>query len=389
MKKKLAVITATRAEYGLLNPLIKQLTDDAFFDCHVIVTGTHLVAKYGHTIDQIVDDQIPIAHKINILDENDNNPSKVIATAITEFSALYWSEQYDGIIILGDRFELYGFAIPALLLNIPIIHIHGGEKTEGAVDEKIRHSITKMTSIHFPSIEEYRKRIIQMGEMPENVHAVGALGIDNITRLPLYSRAELENKLQVDFSQDIAVVTFHPVTLETPEESARQVTVLMEALLQSSLFSIITMPNCDVGGDAVLKILLEYVALHSDRFLFIKSLGQINYLSCLKYARLVIGNSSSGIIETASFGLPAVNIGDRQKGRFAPKNVIHCSCDTDSIKSAIALGLNQDFRNSLIGYINPYGDGHAAERIAGILKRLDWNNMKLVKKEFYDISFEV
>ncbi len=389
MKKKLAVITATRAEYGLLNPLIKQLSGDAFFDCHVIVTGTHLVKKYGYTINQILDDQIAVAHTIHILSENENNPAEVIATAIREFSALYEAEQYDGIILLGDRFELYGFAIPALLLNIPIIHIHGGERTEGAVDEKIRHSITKMSSIHFPSIEEYRKRIIQMGEMPENVYAVGALGIDNIANLPLYNRAELEHKLQIDFRQDVAVVTFHPVTLETPEESARQVAALMDALLQSSLFSIITMPNCDVGGDAILKIILKYVEQYGNRFRFIKSLGQKNYLSCLKYARLVIGNSSSGIIETASFHLPAINIGDRQKGRFAPENVIHCSCEPDSIKSAIALGLSQDFRNSLIGCTNPYGDGHTAEKIADTLKGLNWDCVKLVKKEFYDINFEV
>lgn len=389
MRKKIAVITATRAEYGLLYPLIKELMSDCFFECHVIVTGTHLAEKYGHTIDYIEKDNINVAYKIDILENSSNTPSKIVANAITKFADLYQEEKYDAVIILGDRYELYGFTIPALLLNIPIIHIHGGEKTEGAVDEKIRHSITKMASIHFPSIEEYRKRIIQMGEAPERVFAVGALGLDNIIRMPLLEKEVLEERLQIKIAENTALVTFHPVTLETVEESKRQVTELLNALLKSPLCSIITMPNCDIGGDEVLSILLEYVNAYKDRFVFIKSLGQVNYLSCLKYVKLVIGNSSSGIIETASFHLPTINIGERQKGRYAPDNVIQCQCDGRAIQDAIALGMSDKFREELKNYINPYGDGHTAERIVKILKTLNWDNDQLIKKKFFDISFEV
>ncbi|MCM1220811.1 MAG: UDP-N-acetylglucosamine 2-epimerase [Lachnospiraceae bacterium] len=389
MKKKIAVITATRAEYGLLYPLIKELTADSFFDCQIIVTGTHLTEKYGHTVDYIVCDHIRIAHRIDILGEGVNDPADIVSKAIVKFTVLYRKEKYDGIIILGDRYELYGFTIPALLLNIPIIHIHGGEKTEGAVDEKIRHSITKMASIHFPSIEEYRKRIIQMGEPPQRVYAVGALGIDNITQMSLLEKSELEKKLHVNFTDPTALVTFHPVTLEAAEESKKQVTELMNALLESPLLSIITMPNSDAGGDEILDILLKYVSDHGDRFLFYKSLGQRNYLSCLKYVKLVIGNSSSGIIETASFHVPAINIGDRQKGRYAPENVIQCDCDQKSIQDAIALGLNESFRTKIQKYTNPYGDGHAAKRITKILKTMDWNREELIKKDFFDVTFEV
>lgn len=389
MKKKLAVITATRAEYGILCPLIKKLTADSFFECHLIVTGTHLAEKYGHTIDYIVNDNIEIAHQIDILGNGSCIPANVVASAITKFTALYQDEKYDAIIVLGDRYELFGFTIPALLLNIPIIHIHGGEKTEGAIDEKIRHSITKMSSVHFPSIEDNRKRIIQMGESPEKVFTVGALGIDNITHMPLLNKTELERKLQINFENNVALVTFHPITLESIEESQRQVTELMNALIDSPLFSIVTMPNCDVGGDEVLTILLKYTNCHKDKFLFYKSLGQVNYLSCLKYVKMVIGNSSSGIIETASFHLPTINIGNRQKGRYAPENVIQCECNAKSIQKAIAMGLSDSFKSKLCDYENPYGDGHAAERITRILKTLNWDNAELIKKDFFDVTFKI
>lgn len=389
MKKKLAVITATRAEYGLLYPLIKELVVDDFFDCHVIVTGTHLTEKYGNTVDYIEQDHIEISYKIDILGEGINDPVEVVAKAVKEFASLYRAEKYDAIIILGDRYELYGFSIPALLFNIPIIHIHGGEKTEGAMDEKIRHSITKMASIHFASIEEYRKRIIQMGEQPQMVHAVGALGIDNIMQMPLLGKDELEKKLQIGFAENTALVTFHPVTLDSVEECKKQVTELLDALLESSMYSIITMPNCDTGGDEILDILLKYTNTHKDRFVFVKSLGQINYLSCLKYVKLAIGNSSSGIIETASFHLPTINIGDRQKGRFAPENVIQCQCNKRAIQEAIELASNDNFRNNLKSYVNPYGDGNTAKRILNILKNLNWDSEQLIKKKFFDVCFGV
>lgn len=385
MKKRIAIITATRAEYGLLKPLIEELLLDKIIDCKVVVTGTHLLKKYGNTVDYIRKDHIPIHHMVSIMEEGHNEQCAVIAKAMTAFSQLYQREKYDAIIVLGDRYELYGICIPAMLYRIPIIHIHGGEKTEGAVDEKIRHSITKMASIHFPSIEEYAKRIIQMGENPKFVHAVGALGIDNILKLPLMQKEVLEKDLGVNFSDNVAIVTFHPVTMDSLECAREQAREVLEALIYSPITSIITMPNSDTGGDEITEIIMEYVEQHPNKMKFVKSLGQLGYLSCLKYASLVIGNSSSGIIETASFKIPTINIGDRQKGRLAPENVIHCKCIRKEIEFAVQKGLGNSFKESIDNCKNPYGDGTAAVRIRNILNEMDWDDSSIVKKEFWDL----
>ena len=384
--KKVAIITATRAEYGLLFPLITEMMADDFFDCHVIVTGTHLLHKYGDTLKFIQDDKVPIKYIVPIMDENTVEQCRIIAAALNAFSQIYKTEKYDAIVLLGDRYELYGFAIPALLNNIPIIHIHGGEKTEGAVDEQIRHSITKMSAIHFTSTEEYRKRIIQMGENPKNVFAVGALGIDNILRLAPMDKTALSKDLGVDFdNKSIAIVTYHPETLSGSEEAKRQMQIVLESILESDLNAIITMPNSDVGGNLILECILEYVQKYPENLRFFKSLGQLRYLSALRYADFVIGNSSSGIIETASFGIPAIDIGDRQKGRISPKNVIHCICEKSAIKEAIMRGKNPNFITELKNYVNPYGDGHTAKRMVDILKNISWNTETMVRKTFYDI----
>lgn len=385
MKRKIAIITATRAEYGLLKPLIEELLGDELIDCKVIVTGTHLLNKYGHTVDFIKKDNIPIQHMIPIMDEDKNDQCLVIAKATQSFSQLYHKENYDAIIVLGDRYELYGICIPAILNRIPIIHIHGGEKTEGAVDEKIRHSITKMASIHFPSISEYAKRIIQMGENPNFVHAVGALGIDNILKLPLMEKENLERDLEIDFSDNIAIVTFHPVTMDSIQNAREQAVAVFEALALSPIYSIITMPNSDMGGDCITEVILEYVKRYSNKMKFVKSLGQVKYLSCLKYASLVVGNSSSGIIETASFKIPTVDIGNRQKGRLLPKNIIHCECDREAISNAIEKGLDPAFREQIADCENPYGNGTAAVQMRKILDKIDWSDSRILQKEFWDI----
>lgn len=380
----IAVITATRAEYGLLKPLILALQKDDYFQCDVIATGTHLLEKYGHTIDYIREDGIPIAHEVAILHDGESQ-EQVIANALIEFSKVYQKENYDAVVVLGDRYELYGICIPAMFRRIPIIHLHGGEKTEGAMDEKIRHSITKMSSIHFPSIEEYAKRIIQMGENPKYVHAVGALGIDNIVHLPLLSKDELSESLGVVLEDKYALVTFHPVTMESVEDMKRQVCDVFEVLVESGIQSIVTMPNSDVGGDDILEIIKKYADSYSDKIKLFSSLGQVRYLSCMKYAEIVYGNSSSGILEAASFRVPTIDIGDRQKGRVAADSVIHCKCDKESIKKALELAQSRDFRNKLANVINPYGDGNTATRIVDILKNTDWTDETIVKKEFYDL----
>lgn len=387
---KIAIITATRAEYGLLMPLIRCVLEDPFFDCHVIVTGTHLLQRFGETVSFIEQDGIPIKYKVPIMDEGYIEQGEVIASALVQFTKIYNKEQYDAIVVLGDRYELYGFCIPAVLKKIPIIHIHGGEKTEGALDEKIRHSITKMASIHFPSIREYAKRIVQMGENPEYVYPVGALGIDNIKKVPLLSIEELSAELNVDFIKNkVAIVTYHSVTVTNTEDTIYQIKTVLSALRESGLYSIITMPNSDNDGDVIAAIISEYVDIYPEKFKYIKSLGQKRYLSCLKYAKIVIGNSSSGIIETASFKIPTINIGERQQGRIAPKNVIHCICEKNSILQSIEKAFSQKFQEQLENCINLYGEGDTATRIVNILKKIDWNNTQIISKKFYDIDFEV
>lgn len=387
---KIAIITATRAEYGLLSPLISCMLEDSFFDCHVIVTGTHLLQKFGKTVSFIEQDGIPIKYKVPIMKEDYIEQSEVIASALVQFTKIYNDEKYDAIVVLGDRYELYGFCIPAVLKKIPIIHIHGGEKTEGALDEKIRHSITKIASVHFPSIKEYANRIIQMGENPAYVYPVGALGIDNIKRVPLLSVEELSAELNVDFAEKkVAIVTYHPVTVTNTQDSICQIKTVLEALRESNLYSIITMPNSDSDGDVIASIIEEYVDKYCEKFRYIKSLGQKRYLSCLKHAKIVIGNSSSGIIETASFKIPTINIGERQQGRIAPSNVIHCVCDKYSILQSIEEAFKCTFQEQLVTCINPYGEGDTAARIVEILKVIDWNDSKIISKKFYDIEFEV
>jgi UDP-hydrolysing UDP-N-acetyl-D-glucosamine 2-epimerase len=387
MKKKIAIITSTRAEYGLLFPFVKLMQSCTEFDTQLIVTGTHLLEEYGNTVQYIYQDSVKIAYEIPIIDDNQNQACDIISKAMVEFNKVYIYEKYDGIIILGDRFELYGFAIPAIMNRIPIIHIHGGEKTEGALDEKIRHSLTKMASIHFASIDEYAKRITQMGENPAYVFSVGALGIDNIINLDLIEKNELEEELAISFDENVAVVTFHPVTVDNESEILSQVRAVFEALIKTDIISIVTMPNIDGGGNIIFDVIQEYITIYKENFIFRKSLGQKRYLSVLKYAKMVIGNSSSGIIEVPSFGIPTINIGDRQKGRFAPNTVIHCKCDESDIINAIEYGLSDKFQEYAKNCVNPYGDGKTAERIVKHLKEINFDDESLVKKEFFDIDF--
>jgi len=245
-----------------------------------------------------------------------------------------------------------------------------------------------MASVHFPSIAENAKRIVQMGEDPMHVFPVGALGIDNVMHIPLMTEQELADDLKIDFKQDVVLVTYHPVTLEGKEASVNQIRIVLDALLQTKLYLLITMPNCDVGGEEIDCEIKEYQKKYADRITYVTSLGQRRYLSVLKYAKIALGNSSSGIIETASFLLPTVDIGSRQKGRFAPRNVIHCECNTEEIIQSISIGLSDEFQRALVGYQNPYGDGHTAERIAAQIKMLAWDRKAMCHKSFYTLKFD-
>lgn len=387
---KLAVVTTTRAEYGLLHPLIEQMLSESEFQVHVLVSGTHLLEKYGNTIQYIREDRVPIAYEIPIYTEtfmsNEIETTAAIGKAAEQCSTIFTTEKYNGIIVLGDRYELLGFCIAAVMCRIPIVHIHGGELTEGAIDDKIRHAITKLASIHFPAISEYARRIIQMGENPQNVFAVGALGIDNIKNLSLIDKKNLYNELNIREDYQVAVVTFHPVTTEDVDCALKEVRNLFDALLEVGIFAVVTMPNSDVGSDVILEEIKKYVEQYPKQFIFIKSLGQKRYLSLLQSADVMVGNSSSGILESASFTLPTVDIGSRQKGRMQPRNVIHCECEMNKIVQSIRRGLSKEFKDSLDGYVNPYGDGHTAKRIVDIMKNIDYSNPELVCKKFYDVG---
>lgn len=392
-KKRIAVITSTRAEYGLLYPLLKESLQDPLTDLQLLVSGTHLLKKYGYTMQDIRRDHIPVAGEIPIYDE-DFVSDEVHVTAAAGRAAitcgmLFERERYDAVLVLGDRYELLGFCMAAVLCRIPIIHIHGGELTQGALDDKIRHAVTKMASIHFPSIDRYARRIIQMGEDPARVYPVGALGIDSIMCTKLPDKAELFRELGIHSSLPVAVVTYHPVTGSHMEAAKEEITNVLEALLAAGLFAVITMPNADAGGDIITKEILKYTARYGERMIFHKSLGRRRYLGLMKHADLMAGNSSGGILESASFRLPAVNIGSRQKGRMAPENVIHCPCEKSSIEAALRQGLSRTFRDSLQNCKNPYGDGKAAQRILSVIRETDFTDQTLISKKFYDMEQDV
>jgi UDP-hydrolysing UDP-N-acetyl-D-glucosamine 2-epimerase len=387
----ITIITTGRADYGLLYPLIKELTHSDHFGLNLVATGTHLSPLHGKTIKQIQQDSLEVTDTIEMTMKSDceNAICNSIAIGLAGFSSLFQKRQPDLVIVLGDRYELWAICIAAVIHKIPIVHLHGGESTLGLIDDPVRHSVTKMSTFHFASIEAYAKRIIQMGENPNRVYVVGALGIDNIKNMRLMDIREVSEYTGVDFGQkNVALLTYHPVTLDDYTLAGHQTQEILEALIQTTLFTLITMPNADTGGNTIYQIIEMYSQKYPDRFRFVKSLGQQGYLSAMKYAKLMIGNSSSGIIESASFKLPVINIGDRQGGRFKPANVIDCVCSIESIMGTLDKALSEDFTRSILDIENPYGDGTAAKRIVNILRDIDLSDKStLIKKGFYDIDF--
>lgn len=388
---KTLVVTTSRADYGLLHPLIVALENDDYFDVHLIATGGHLSDIQGSTIDIIRGEGFKNIDTVD-MDINGDRETDIcnyIATGLKSFSYMLQHKKPDIIIVLGDRYELYSFCIAAVIHKIPIAHIHGGEITQGAIDDCIRHAITKMATIHFPTIEEYGKRIIQMGESPDRVHVVGALGMDNIKNISLMTLAELSEYTKVDFTNDIALMTYHPVTLDNYENAGEQVKEILDALLETHFKTLITMPNADAGSMEIYHVIRRYIEHFPEKFFLVKNLGQKAYLSAMKYSKLMVGNSSSGIIESAAFKLPVVNIGDRQKGRHKPKNVIDCSCEKQSILNAVEEAVSKHFQNQLIYLDNPYGTGCAADQIKIILKNINFHNHEdLLKKRFVDLDIQ-
>lgn len=378
--KKVAVVTATRAEYGILRPLIFRLKEEQEICLQVIVTGTHLSEKYGNTQVEIEKDGINIFRKIPILEEGNTayDISCTMANALRRFALYFKEEQPDLVIVLGDRTELLGICAAAMNERIPIAHLHGGEVTEGAVDDCIRHAITKMSYLHFPATEEYRKRIIQLGEEPERVFNVGALGVENILHTPLLSYEEICKQAGIPKDRDYVVMTFHPVTLEKATARAQTEELLKAIEQQKDWFYLITMANADVGGDIVNQMLQQF-AEKKENIKLVPSLGMVRYLSAVKYSRFVLGNSSSGIIEAPSLGIPTVNIGDRQKGRLMADTVISCEPRCEDIVDAMRLADRTGHRVSTI-----YGDGNTSEKIVTIIKDFLFHEKINLKKTFYD-----
>jgi GDP/UDP-N,N'-diacetylbacillosamine 2-epimerase (hydrolysing) len=386
MKKKICILTATRAEYGLLRPVIRRLREEDLFDVRIAVTGAHLSPEFGLTYKEIEDDNFPIDKKIEILLSSDTpgSISKSMGLALLGFADYFSESKPDLLLVLGDRYETLAVCCTAMNERIPIAHLYGGETTEGAVDEAFRHAITKLSYLHFTSTEMYRKRVIQLGEHPSRVFNVGALGVENVLSVPLLEKDELEKSLQFNLSDQYVVVTYHPVTMEsTPSEIGFQ--ALLDTLdTFPDLRIIFTKANADADGRIINEMMNTYVSNHSNTIV-VASLGMKRYLSAVKYCAAVIGNSSSGIIEVPSFHVPTINIGDRQKGRLMADSVINCNPTTKDIAGALHYALSEDGKNKAASTHNPYGAGDTAKQVCEAIHKYVLADSHTLKKVFYDL----
>lgn len=385
-KRKIAVLTGTRAEFGLLFWLIKAIHEDQELELQLIVTGMHLSPEFGLTYKDIKELGIPISERVEILLSSDSEVgiSKSMGLGMISFSEVYSRLRPNILVILGDRFEAFAAAAAAMIAKLPVAHIHGGEATEGLIDEPIRHSITKMSHLHFTATETYRKRVIQLGEQPEKVFNVGTPGLDNIDKLELLPKPEFEESIGFKLGVVNFLVTFHPVTLEH-NSSQEQFQALLKAIdhfLEAKI--IFTKPNADTSGRVIIDLIDRYVGDNPNRSIAFTSLGQLRYLSALSLVDVVIGNSSSGLIEAPSFQVATINIGDRQKGRIKAESVIDSLPEEKNIVYAIQRALSETFQNKLASVKNPYGEGGASSKILKVLKSYPLDN--IIKKQFYDIQ---
>lgn len=385
--KKICIVTGTRAEYGLLRPVIDKVHKADDMELQLVVTGMHLSSEFGLTYHEIEQDGYPIRAKIEMLLSSDTTVgiTKSMGVAIIGFADYFENNRPDIVVILGDRYEMLMAASAAMIARIPIAHIHGGEKTEGVVDEAIRHSITKMSQIHFTATDEYRRRVIQLGEQPQYVYNVGALGIENIKKLKLMQKEELENDLGFSFKEFTIMVTYHPVTLENLTSEEQFATLLKVIDQHKDIFVIFTKANADTDGRIINQMIDEYTAKNRVRCMSFKSLGQLRYLSVLQFCTAVVGNSSSGIVEAPSFGIPTIDIGDRQKGRISPASVIHCSNCIEDIEKAFELVLTENFRRKAKEVQNPYEKAGTSDDIIKVIRNSLDKGID-IKKEFFDIE---
>ena len=384
--RKICVITGTRAEFGLLRPLIELIINNKELQLQLIATGMHLSPEFGYTLKEITEAGFKVDKKVECLLSSDSpiGISKTIALAISGFADALDELAPDLVLVLGDRTEILGAVIATAMTNIPIAHLYGGETTEGAYDEAIRHSITKFSHLHFTSTENYRKRVIQLGEHPNTVFNVGAIGLDAIKKLRLLDRASFEQAIGFKLNEKNILITYHPVTLEkeTPMETFQNILTALDELPNSTL--IFTHANSDKNGRIINKMITEYVNSHKDKAVHFSSLGQLRYLSALQYVDFVIGNSSSGMTEVPAFHIPTINIGDRQKGRINCESIINSNNSLEDIKKSITFALDKTFRKKIQQQELLYGNGTAAEKIFQIIKE---HNHISIKKSFYNIDF--
>lgn len=382
--RKICVITGTRAEFGLLSPLITFIAKDEELQLQLIATGMHLSPEFGYTLDEIIAAGFVVDKKVECLLSSDTSVgvSKTIALSISGFADAFEALQPDLVVVLGDRTEILGAVIAAGMANLPIAHLHGGETTEGAYDEAIRHSITKFSHLHFTSTEAYRKRVIQLGEQPETVFNVGAIGLDAVKKLKLLNREEFEKSIGFKLKKRNVLITYHPVTLEkeAPIETFENILTTLDELTDTLL--IFTHANSDKNGRVINKMITEYVDTYKDKAIAFKSLGQLRYLSALQFVDFVIGNSSSGILEVPAFHIPTINIGDRQKGRICCESVINSNNTLEDIRKSITFALDKGFKERIQQQENLYGTGDAAEKILKVIKEHPYIELK---KSFYDI----
>jgi UDP-N-acetylglucosamine 2-epimerase (non-hydrolysing)/GDP/UDP-N,N'-diacetylbacillosamine 2-epimerase (hydrolysing) len=386
--KKIAVFTGTRAEYGLLYWLMKEIDQDADLELQLIVSGMHLSPEFGHTIDAIQNDGFEVHEKVEMLLSSSTGVgiAKSMGVGVIGFADALARLKPDCLVILGDRFEALAIAQTATVMQIPLAHLHGGELTEGLIDEAIRHAITKMSHLHFTSTDVYRKRVIQLGESPDRVVNVGAPAIENVRRLKLLSKHELEESLNFVLGEKPLLVTYHPVTLQEgggADSLKNLLSVLETKVAQHQI--IITFPNADTFGRDLIPLLQVFAEKYPKQVLLTQSLGQLRYLSLMKVSGAVVGNSSSGLLEAPAFGIPTVDIGIRQKGRLKPASIIDADDDFESIQGALRRSLSDAHQNLSKEASNPYGDGFVTEKIISILKNTDLHS--LLFKKFHDLEF--
>lgn len=385
--RKIAVVTGSRAEYGHLKWLIQDLSAISQVDLQVVVSGSHLSPHHGLTVTEIEGDGVAIAVRVDMLMAGDTSVAvaKSIGLGTIGFADAFDRLHPDLVVILGDRYEALAAAQAAMILRLPIAHIHGGETTEGVIDEAIRHSITKMAQLHFVAAEPYRQRVIQMGEDPRRVFCLGAPGLDHLNRTPLLDRVALESLLGIALDRPLLLVTYHPETLSDQDQGAAA-RELVEALIRfDNANIIITGVNADPSGAAVSQVLRSFAKALPERVRVFESLGYQGYLSLVRLASVVIGNSSSGIIEVPALQVPSVNIGTRQQGRLRAASVIDCGSGRDDIASAITRALSADFLAVAATVLPPYGRGDASRRIAEVLSTHPLNN--LLMKKFHDLPY--